>query len=262
MALVGNHSVLNKSAGRWLAGGVHAKYRSNYNRNSDWRNFSLQHYSTPSTVLAYAARPQGYYPQGVYALPSKAGGVTAINKIFGTGTLTAAGAMGLPGTSDITGTGTLTATGQLVVSGASDIVGTGALIGNILAALLGDSAITATGTLTSTMRADGYANSTLNGAGTLAITSYAVGYMASDIGGAAPLSAEGLALSLLDDQLIETGMTMRQALRLISAAVAGKVSGGGTTTITFRNAVVDSKNRIVATVDSNGNRTAITYDST
>jgi hypothetical protein len=40
----------------------------------------------------------------------------------------------------------------------------------------------------------------------------------------------------------------------------GKVSGGGTTTITFANAVADDVDRIVATVDSNGNRTAITYD--
>jgi hypothetical protein len=41
--------------------------------------------------------------------------------------------------------------------------------------------------------------------------------------------------------------------------LAGEVSGGGTTTITFRS-TDDTKDRVVATVDSNGNRTAITYD--
>lgn len=47
-----------------------------------------------------------------------------------------------------------------------------------------------------------------------------------------------------------------------TAATGGKVSGGGTTTITFANAVADDVDRIVATVDSSGNRTAITYELT
>ena len=61
---------------------------------------------------------------------------------------------------------------------------------------------------------------------------------------------------------IETGLTPRQALRLALAALAGKLSGAATTTITIRNAVADGKDRIVATVDADGNRTAITYDLT
>jgi hypothetical protein len=51
-------------------------------------------------------------------------------------------------------------------------------------------------------------------------------------------------------------------MRLSAAADAGKLSGAATTTNTIRNAVADDKNRIVATVDSDGNRTAITYDLT
>lgn len=61
---------------------------------------------------------------------------------------------------------------------------------------------------------------------------------------------------------VEVGLTPRQAYRVALAAVGGKVSGAATTTNTFRNAVADSKNRIVATVDVDGNRTAITYDLT
>jgi hypothetical protein len=60
---------------------------------------------------------------------------------------------------------------------------------------------------------------------------------------------------------IETSITPRQALRLILAASAGKLSGAGTTTVTIRN-VGDSKNRITATVDSDGNRSAVTTDAT
>lgn len=61
---------------------------------------------------------------------------------------------------------------------------------------------------------------------------------------------------------IESALTPRQALRLIAAALAGRISGAGGTTVTIRNAVADSKSRIVATVDSSGNRSAITTDTT
>lgn len=61
---------------------------------------------------------------------------------------------------------------------------------------------------------------------------------------------------------IETGLTMRQALRLALATLAGKVSGSGTNNISIKNAVADNKTRIQATTDNNGNRTAITYDVT
>lgn len=67
---------------------------------------------------------------------------------------------------------------------------------------------------------------------------------------------------ILDTELVETGLTVRQALKLIASAVAGKLSGATTTTVTIKNAVADNKNRITATVDADGNRSAITYDLT
>lgn len=59
---------------------------------------------------------------------------------------------------------------------------------------------------------------------------------------------------------IETGLTFRQAIRLAMAVLAGKVSGAGTNTEVFRNAVADSKARVTVTVDTSGNRSAISYD--
>jgi len=47
--------------------------------------------------------------------------------------------------------------------------------------------------------------------------------------------------------------TMRQLLTVMSSALAGKVTGGGTTTLTFRG-INDASNVIVATVDTSGNR--------
>jgi hypothetical protein len=58
---------------------------------------------------------------------------------------------------------------------------------------------------------------------------------------------------------VETNRTLRQALRLMLAALAGKASGLDTLTARFRD-TNDSVDRIVATVDVNGNRTAVTLD--
>ncbi len=59
---------------------------------------------------------------------------------------------------------------------------------------------------------------------------------------------------------VETGLTLRQAQRLALAALAGKISGAAGATVTIRNAVADTVDRIVATVDSSGNRSAIVVD--
>lgn len=59
---------------------------------------------------------------------------------------------------------------------------------------------------------------------------------------------------------VEATFTVRQALRLMLAALAGKLSGAATTTVTIR-AADDSKDRLVATVDADGNRTALTLDA-
>lgn len=58
---------------------------------------------------------------------------------------------------------------------------------------------------------------------------------------------------------IETGLTFKNAMRLVTAAAASKLSGANTTTVTLRD-WTDSTNLIVATVDAYGNRTAVTYN--
>lgn len=62
---------------------------------------------------------------------------------------------------------------------------------------------------------------------------------------------------ILDEQIGDSTVTMRQALKLMVAVLGAKASGGGTATITYRNAA-DTANVVVATVDANGNRTAVT----
>lgn len=77
----------------------------------------------------------------------------------------------------------------------------------------------------------------------------------SDIPSAATIASTVLAAGDID------GYSLEGSLKLIGAATAGKLSGAATTTVTIR-AMDDSKARITATVDADGNRSAVTLDAT
>lgn len=62
------------------------------------------------------------------------------------------------------------------------------------------------------------------------------------------------------DNAIETGWTPRQVMRVLAAAMAGKVSGSGTNAPVFRS-ITDAKDRITATTDADGNRVSVSLDS-
>jgi hypothetical protein len=67
-----------------------------------------------------------------------------------------------------------------------------------------------------------------------------------------------LASDGLDSVVIETGLNARQALSVIAASAAGVLDGAATEEITMSAAGVPATNRITATVDENGNRSAVT----
>lgn len=69
-------------------------------------------------------------------------------------------------------------------------------------------------------------------------------------------SAEMDAADQVLDEIVEGAVTLRQAIRLLLATATGKSSGGATATIVFRD-IGDTKDRISATVDAAGNRTAV-----
>ncbi len=77
------------------------------------------------------------------------------------------------------------------------------------------------------------------------------------------VSAAALSAAAIDeilDEVVEGSLTLRQILRILLAEAVGKAAGGGTTSITFRDQA-DTKNRIAATVDASGNRSAVTLDA-
>jgi hypothetical protein len=60
---------------------------------------------------------------------------------------------------------------------------------------------------------------------------------------------------------VEGSTTVVQSLRLANSALGGKASGLATTNPIYRD-LADTKDRIDATVDADGNRTAVTRDLT
>jgi len=98
----------------------------------------------------------------------------------------------------------------------------------------------------------------INQAGLLQLTATRAGYL-DNLNSGVPLSAT--AVDNIWDDVVEGALTARHILRILLSANAGKLSGGGTTTLTFRD-YADAKARITATVDASKNRTAITLDGT
>lgn len=95
---------------------------------------------------------------------------------------------------------------------------------------------------------------TVNGLAAGVITAAAIATGAID--------ADALAADAVDeilDEVVEGALTVREILRIILAVTAGQSTGGGTSTITFRD-VADAKARVSATIDGSRNRTAVTLD--
>jgi hypothetical protein len=62
------------------------------------------------------------------------------------------------------------------------------------------------------------------------------------------------------DKVIESGHSALALMRLFASVLLGKVSGAGTETEVFRD-INDTKDRVTATVDAQGNRTNIDRDA-
>ena len=213
MALVGNFSVFNKTAGKWLAGGSTAgtnaaQCRSNWNRANDWRKFSTQDRAGGTgTILKLAALPAGYYPQGAWALPTQRGALSTHSQCDGAGvaTLSVSGGVAAAGTAD--GDCTVTGTGALVVSGDGLAEGTSSATASVTAALNGDGATSGTSTASATVDAIGNMTASADGTCTVAAISYATGALVGSISPFTGLGPEGLAASAANIA-IDTGSTL------------------------------------------------------
>jgi hypothetical protein len=238
----------------------------------------------------FAAIPNGATNQTAWVLPRRSGGMSSTNEADFA--FTPAGAV-LGGVTD-TGTATIgidtnTPDGQLVATvqpgDAPASIGIATNTPELTASISGDGTSTigfsvadallgALGgmTVTTSFGIDG------------TLTSYAVGHMegtTAEAGVTVDNVVSGVWSAILSDYadtgnaaqgvmdagaagnpwsaIIEDGMTAEEVLRIVAAVLAGKVSGAGTGTETFvgLDGVTD---RVISTVDNDGNRTTVVVD--
>lgn len=251
MGLIANRSIQKFVLGTQFGASASYKFReieSPYSLNSNrfFGGFSKE-FGTPA----------GYHAPYSIVQPLSDGGITGVGSATGSGTatgyagrfMTADGSATGSGSANVDAVTNIIADGSATGSGSADVGG----VVNIVA----DGSASGSGSVDMGAIINLLASGSASGSGSVTLT--ALANIIAEGGGGSELSPENLASSLLDEADIETGYSMREALRLILSSAAGKLSGAETTTITIKN-VVDDKNRIVATVDANGNRTSVTYD--
>lgn len=191
----------------------------------------------------------------------------------GNGSITAAIEGRLNMSADLAGSGSMTSALSALANMAVGLLGSGSLQAAIAAYGNMDIDIVVTGTGLSTANV-GQAVWTFLIGGSEAQTLLAAAGAAGDpwatpLPGTYPAGSAGDIIGHLSADTtaaimahaVESGWTLDQIIRVLAAVLAGKVSGAGTATETFRS-INDVKDRVVATVDANGNRTAITLDGT
>jgi hypothetical protein len=254
-------------------------------RSGPLRNFHGEARVTGESLKA--SRPSGMTHPYTWSMARTAGAMAARYQINGSATYTASGALGrnITVVGTITGVATFTGLGALVVSGAATISGLATVTSNAFAALAAATTITGTGGLAeagaiqlengdyllledgdnlilsagATLTALGWGVTSITGVATVAGTRYATGTLEASITPFTELSPQSLA-SAVWAELLESGYSAGDIMRVMSAALAGEVSGAGTATVTIRD-IADAKDRIVASVDGTGNRTAVTLDA-
>ena len=80
------------------------------------------------------------------------------------------------------------------------------------------------------------------------------------VAGEAAAAVAGLSTFAPATDEVETGITWAEWAKALGAVLAGVASGGGTTTVVFKALGNAGTTRVTATVDANGNRSAVTLN--
>lgn len=208
-----------------------------------------------------AGIPTGERHPTCWLFPQKSGSLASRFRITGSGGIASANmAAGRDLSATLAGSGDITnAAMGLVVSLVASIGGSGGITSAAIeGALFASATLGGSGGLSGQLEALANMAATLGGAGGIEAGITAIGSLSADIVGFGELTPENFVRTLMNYQnAIKQGMTYQEALRTMFATTAGLSDGGGTGTRTYE---TDGKDRVTATVDSNGNRTGITYD--
>lgn len=157
-----------------------------------------------------------------------------------------------------------------------NVVGSVASVTGAVGSVTGNVGGNVTGSVGSVVGAVGSVTGNVGGNVTGSVGSVATGGIAAASFASGAITAAAIATDAIDaDALatdavteiinavkafeVETGVSFLQAMRAISAMLAGTVSGGGTGTETFKS-IGGSTTRVTATADSSGNRSAMTLN--
>lgn len=250
---------------------------------------------TPDTAQAgrdLSAFPNGYNTHYAWQLPLESGGLGST--ATGSGTISGTALAVKLALADLVGSGTISdAAASLIVQALADLTGSGTIsnagVDAILAALadltgsgtISNAARTGLGALLAALTGSGATSSTLTGIGELDadLVVTGTGLSTANVGSAvwgalaSANNSTGTMGEKLNDagsasnpwtEVIESGYTAAEILRLLAAVAAGKTNivdlGGGDATVTFRD-IGDTKDRIVADM-TGSERTTLTLDET
>lgn len=208
--------------------------------------------------------PEGAFQGPASILPPLvAGGMSSANTgtdivLNGTGNALAGGPMQGATTFTLTGSGGLALQVTLNGNGTVSVTGVGGLALSIGLASAGNFSITGAGGLSMIVPFDGLASFALTGAANLRGNLS----LAGDATPFTTLSPENLANAVWR-QVLESGFTAEQLMRLLTAVAAGKTdidTSGPNPIVTFRD-LADTKNRVTATM-TGSERTTVTKNLT
>lgn len=184
-----------------------------------------------------------------------------IAALQGSGDITLANLSGaMEMTAALTGQGIVTAVMFMVAAITASLDGAGDLSGDLYGRLDAIASLTGQGDLVGAMTGLASLSATLDGMGDIVIADMpSVGSLTANITSTGSVLTTANIAPAVWDALCEAGITNKEALRVILAALAGKLAGAPGTTIIIRD-TNDTKDRITAGVDANGNRTSIALD--
>lgn len=262
MGLLGNNALTTFGAIR-VWGGREAFALGSLDMPGNWRNWTRQ--DLAAITLSLAARPVGEKPEQAWFSALTAGEMHAYTT-SGTGFIgysNLAGGYAIGAT--LSGSGDVSqALLGLIVSLTAQVTGAGDLSNSLLNAQALCSAVVAgSGDLEVAGReALGWIIAALTGTSTTTGSILAKGFLEAEVNVTGELLTSANVAEYVWEFLIENGLTAHDAVKLMSAALAGELSGAGSSQITIKSAVSGTKDRIIADVDGSGNRTSITVDLT
>lgn len=223
------------------------------------KNFFIGQHASTSTRIN-GSEPSGVGHPYAWFWAIKAGGLACRNIIEGTGTLTAELYQGKDLSADLSGVATVTADIALATGMSADLTGVGTVTADMVGVVQLSGDLSGTGTVTADLGALAGLTADLSGSCTITATVASLAHLSADITVTASVdfpTADQISQAVMDE-IVEAGYDVREVLALLSSVHLGTTSGFPTSPI-FKG-LDGSTNRVTGTVDSNGNRTAVTLN--